>query len=86
MDIKLSENDDYFSTEYIIDQWEREGKMIEVPFYRRPLQSILNETSAYFTIEKVIEPQPTKTFELLEPKKYERLMKHPHFLLVKASK
>lgn len=86
MDIKLSKNGDYFSTEYIVDQWEREGKMIEVPFYRRPLQIILNEISAYFTIEKVIEPRPTKDFEVKDPAKYERLMKNPHFLIVKVSK
>ena len=86
MDIKLSKNDDYFSNELIIDQWEREGRLIEVPFYRRPLHEIMNETLEYFTLEKVIEPQPTKEFQMKEPKKYERLMKNPHFLIVKAVK
>ncbi|WP_391115767.1 class I SAM-dependent methyltransferase [Psychrobacillus sp. L3] len=42
MDIKLSKNDDSFSNELIIDQWEREGKLIVVPFYRRPLHEIMN--------------------------------------------
>lgn len=84
MDIKLSKNDDYFSNELIIDQWEREGKLIEVPFYRRPLHLILNETLKYFSIEKVIEPQPTSEFKIQDPKNYEKLMKNPHFFIVRA--
>jgi SAM-dependent methyltransferase len=86
MDIKLSVNDNYFSTELIVDKWKRQGKLIEVPFYRRPLHLILNETLEYFSIEKVIEPQPTKEFKIKEPEKYERLMKNPHFIIVKALK
>lgn len=86
MDIKLSVNGDYFSTEFIIDQWEREGKLIEVPFYRRPLQEIINGTLAYFSLEKLIEPQPTKVFKKEDPEKYERLMKNAHFMIVKAVK
>ncbi|QFF99115.1 class I SAM-dependent methyltransferase [Psychrobacillus glaciei] len=85
MDIKLSKNDDYFSNELIIDQWEREGNLIEVPFYRRPLHEIMNETLAYFTLKKVNEPQPTKEFQMKEPVKYEKLMKNPHFMIVKAT-
>lgn len=86
MDIKLSQNKDYFATGLIVDQWERAGKLIEVPFYRRPLHVIINETSTYFNIEKVIEPQPTKTFKLKKPEKYETLMTNPHFLIIKGSK
>lgn len=86
MDIKLSVNGDYFSKELIIDQWKREGKLIEVPFYRRPLNEIVNVTAAYFTLEKLIEPQPTKAFEEKKPEKYENLMKNAHFMIVKARK
>ncbi|MDI2588815.1 class I SAM-dependent methyltransferase [Psychrobacillus sp. NEAU-3TGS] len=69
MDIKLSENGDYFFTEYIVDQWKREGKLIDVPFYRRPLQEILSETLRYFSLVKIVEPQPTKEFQMKEPEK-----------------
>ncbi|WP_391209509.1 class I SAM-dependent methyltransferase [Psychrobacillus sp. L4] len=86
MDIKMSVNGDYFSNELIIDQWKREGKLIDVPFYRRPLHMIVNETLEYFSIEKLIEAQPTKEFKMKEPEKYERLMKNPHFMIVKAVK
>lgn len=86
MDIKLSQNNDYFATELIIDQWKRAGKLIEVPFYRRPLHVIINETSTFFNIEMIIEPQPTKAFKLKKPEKYKVLMNNPHFLIVKGTK
>lgn len=86
MDIKMSVNGDYFSNELIVDQWKREGKLIEVPYYRRPLHEIVNETIAYFSLEKLIEPQPTKAFKEEEPEKYEKLMKNAHFIIVSARK
>lgn len=86
MDIKLVASDDYFSTELIVGQWKRGNKMSDVPFYRRPLNVILNETLAQFTLEKIIEPQPTKEFEQKGPGKYEKLMKSLHFIIVKAFK
>lgn len=84
MDIKLSNNGDYFDTEFIIDQWEREGRIIEVPFFRRSLNEILNNTLDYFSLERVIEPQPTNEFKKIDPEKYNRLMKNPHFLIIIA--
>lgn len=84
MDIELSKNKEYFSTELIIDQWERQGRLIDVPFYRRPMNEILNKTFKYFSIESIIEPQPILEFKSLDPEKYERLMKNPHFLIIKA--
>lgn len=84
-DIKLLQDAHYFSTEMIIDNWTKEGKSFEVPFYRRPLHKILNETLNYFSIEKVIEPKPTMNFKAYAPDKYEALMNSPQFLIVKAS-
>lgn len=86
MDIKISQTGDYFSNELIIDKWKKAGKTFEVPFYRRPLQSILNETSTNFMVEKVIEPQPTDEFKKIAPESYQKLMKNPHFLIIKAKK
>ncbi|MGM9987202.1 MAG: class I SAM-dependent methyltransferase [Bacillaceae bacterium] len=86
MDLKLTTSGDYFDTEHIIDEWERKGKIIEVPFYRRPFQEIINKTVAHFSLEQLIEPQPTLAFKEILPEKYERLMKNPHFLIVKARK
>lgn len=82
MDIAMSQNKDYFSTELNIDQWKKEGKLFHIPFYRRPLHSILNETVEYFIIEKIIEPQPTLQYKMKAPESYEKLMKNPHFLII----
>lgn len=84
MDFKLSQNNDYFDTENIVDEWEKGGKIIEVPFYRRAFQEIINTTLDYFQIDKMIEPQPTEKFKKIEPDKYEKLMKNPHFLIMKV--
>ncbi|TKC18823.1 class I SAM-dependent methyltransferase [Robertmurraya kyonggiensis] len=86
MDIHLSEEKEYFSTELIIDTWKRQGELIKVPFYRRPLQSILNETVLYFSLKKIVEPQPVDECKEKAPESYERLMKNPQFLIIKAQK
>lgn len=84
MDIHLSQNQAYFETELIIDHWKKDGQTVEVPFYRRSLQTIVNEVVTYFIIDQIIEPQPTERFKQKAPEKYERLMKSPQFLIVKA--
>ncbi|GIN41091.1 class I SAM-dependent methyltransferase [Heyndrickxia oleronia] len=84
MDIHISQNEDYFANELLIDRWNKEGKIIEVLFYRRPLNEMINVTTTHFIIEKVIEPQPTQAFKTEAPEKYEKLMKKPHFIIVKA--
>ncbi|MGM9950348.1 MAG: class I SAM-dependent methyltransferase [Lysinibacillus sp.] len=83
-DVALLQDFRYHSTELIIDHWNKEGKIYDVPFYRRPLQTILNETLSYFSIEKVIEPKPTLLFKEQAPEKYEKLLNRPTFLIVKA--
>ncbi|MFD2045452.1 class I SAM-dependent methyltransferase [Ornithinibacillus salinisoli] len=83
-DLRLLQNASYFSTELITDVWKKDGKTYEVPFYRRPLHTILNTTLKYFSIEKVIEPQPTLNFKERAPEKYEHLLKNPQFLIIKA--
>lgn len=84
-DIQLLENASYFSTELIIGRWRKDGKLFDVPFYRRPLQDILNETLAFFAIEKIIEPVPTAKFRELKPESFEKLMNSPNFLIIKVT-
>ncbi|EIM05236.1 type 11 methyltransferase [Planococcus antarcticus DSM 14505] len=85
-DLKLLNRPQYFSTELIVDQWNKAGKTYQVPFYRRPLSEILNTLIAYFSIEQVTEPEPTAKFKELEPEKYDKLMKSPNFLILKVRK
>lgn len=83
-DIQWLEQGDYFSTELIIDQWIKEGQSFNVPFYRRPLPAILNETLICFEIDQVIEPLPTAEFRTQKPEQADRLLKSPQFLIIKA--
>lgn len=85
-DLQLLNESHYFSTELIVDQWNKAGKTYHVPFYRRPLSEILNTCIAYFPIEQVTEPKPTAKFQELAPEQYDRLMKSPNFLILKVCK
>jgi ubiquinone/menaquinone biosynthesis C-methylase UbiE len=84
MDIDLSKEKAYFSTELITEQWNKGGKATEVVFYRRPLQQIINVTAQYFNLERITEPVPTEAFKRVKPNSYERLMQKPAFLIIKA--
>ncbi len=83
-DISLSENKQYFETELLTDHWQRGEKSIEVLFYRRPLQHIVNTTVRFFHLDRLVEPAPTDNFKKKLPESYERLMQKPNFLIVKA--
>ena len=72
----------YFATELIEDYWDWVGT---VRFYRRPLTAIVSAlTDAGFVIEQLIEPQPTEWFRDNKPDAYEKLLKQPEFLLIRA--
>jgi len=83
MDWKLFDKEDYFAVELLEDEWDI-GK---VQFYRRPLTAISQALdSAGFVVERLLEPQPTDEFRRAQPKEYEKLMKNPWFLCVRARK
>ena len=83
MDWKLFNTEDYFATELLEDEWDI-GK---VTFYRRPLKAICEALhNAGFWIEQLLEPHPTADFRRVNPEGYERLMKNPWFLVIRARK
>ncbi|NHN33382.1 class I SAM-dependent methyltransferase [Paenibacillus agricola] len=93
MDFKHFERSYYFAHELLMETWnKKESGPVEVTFYRRPLQEIVNVTAAQFTIERIVEPQPDLDSkdkpEALDWYKrwFERLSTNPHFLMVKARK
>lgn len=93
MDVKHFDRQDYFARELLTEVWNKpESGPVEVSFYRRPIQEIINLTSSWFRIDQLIEPQPSVADkdnpEAKEwmAKWYERLMTNPHFLIVKALK
>lgn len=93
MDVKHVIRPDYFARELLTEVWNKqESGPVEVTFYRRPIQEIINVTSSRFRIEQIVEPQPSLVHkdnpEAAEwvAKWFDRLMTNPHFLIVKANK
>jgi ubiquinone/menaquinone biosynthesis C-methylase UbiE len=83
----LREARDYFQTERVEYTWRGFGTPVLVPSYRRPLMEVFNSLSdAGFAVDRVVEPLPTKEFRQQDPEDYERLMKRPSFLCVRACK
>lgn len=85
-DLQLLENVDYFSTELIVDSWNKGGKTYKVPFFRRSLGDVFESLLVHFSIDRVIEPKPTALFKELAPEQYAKLIKRPNFLILKVSK
>lgn len=74
----------YFDTEPVEQVW---GELGSVRFYRRPLSDVTEALAASgFVIERLIEPKPTTAFREASPEAYERLLKAPNFLLIRARK
>lgn len=72
----------YRTVEHVVDHWKLIGR---VEFYRRPWAEILGSLrDAGFTVENVVEPEPTERFRELEPEAWERIRRLPEFLLVLA--
>lgn len=83
-DWKWFDKDDYFALELLEDAWEDVGK---ITYFHRPLSAISRDLAAAgFSIERLLEPQPTDAFRRANADEYERLMKNPHFLVVRAVK
>ncbi|KOP81379.1 ubiquinone biosynthesis methyltransferase UbiE [Bacillus sp. FJAT-21945] len=77
--------EDYFETQVLSETWDKPNITIDVSFYRRPLQSIVNETTEYFTLNQLIEPQPQEKMKEVKETAYDYLMTNPHFLIVKSA-
>jgi SAM-dependent methyltransferase len=72
----------YADIEPVEDYWKWVGT---VRYYRRPLSAIIEAlTNAGLAVERLVEPLPTDEFRKLKPAAYERLLRHPEFLLVRA--
>ncbi|WP_127530050.1 class I SAM-dependent methyltransferase [Paenibacillus kobensis] len=92
MDFTHFERPDYFAHELLSEVWnKKESGPVEVTFYRRPIQEVINATAELFVIDRVIEPQPEA--ELWNNpdalawcnRWFDRLSIRPHFLIVKAN-
>lgn len=72
----------YAATEHVVDHWDWVG---DVEFYRRPLSEVVAAVvDSGFVIERLVEPVPVAEFRALDPDAWERLMRQPEFLIVRA--
>jgi len=70
----------YFETECRVKAWD-----VEVPYYRRPLEGMLNPLlEAGFRLETVAEPRPTERFRERWPERYETESRQPVFFAWRA--
>lgn len=84
---RFREKANYFEVQQIEETWRGFGFDIVVPFYRRSLSAMINPLiAAGFLLDKILEPRPLPEFYENEPEDYERLMKQPGFICIRAIK
>ena len=77
--------DDYFATEEVSETWDGFGDLVEVRFYRRPLEAVVNPLlDAGFQLERLVEAKPTDRFREKDPETYDRVSREPTFLCLRA--
>lgn len=77
----------YFETRLVEETWRGFGIEVDVPFFRRPLEAIVNPLfDAGFFLDRLLEPLPTEEFKRVEPEDYEKLKKQPGFMSIRARK
>jgi SAM-dependent methyltransferase len=83
MDWKYFNREDYFALDLVEDDWDI-GTM---RYYRRPLTAMSQalDTSG-FVIERLLEPQPTEDLKKMNAAGYEKHLKNPLFLIIRARK
>lgn len=85
MDFTVFQRDNYFLTELLEDEWDVNKAKVKVQFYRRPISSIISSLlHAGFIIEELLEPMPTEEFRQALPDAYEKLLRKPQFLFIRA--
>ncbi|QHT62188.1 methyltransferase domain-containing protein [Paenibacillus lycopersici] len=83
----------YFPRQLLSEVWNKKAAgPVEVSFYHRSMQDILNAVAASFVIERIVEPQPDEASAALPEaagwfaKWQGYLSTRPHFLIVEARK
>lgn len=86
-DFLYYKSDNYFATEKVGTVWRGFGKPVYVPAYRHSLSAVINpllETG--FILERVLEPLPMEEFKQADPEEYDKLMRYPGFICLRAQK
>ena len=78
----------YFDIEQVQMQWSGFGEPRPViTLFRRSFGAVINPIlEAGLLMDTVLEPKPTEQFKHDDPEEYERLMRNPAFICVRAKK
>lgn len=80
-------NGNYFEVERVECEWRAFVTRVRMPSYRRPLQAMLGPLlEAGFLLERLLEPRPVPEFRDQDPRDYEKLMRQPGFICLRARK
>lgn len=77
--------DNYFEVEEVTETWDGFGDPVDVTFYRRPIEQVVNPLlESGFTLERMLEAKPTEQFRQKAPETYERIFGTTTFLCIRA--
>jgi ubiquinone/menaquinone biosynthesis C-methylase UbiE len=77
--------EDYFETREVSCQWTGFGEKVLMPSYYHSLGTLTGALAGNgFVIERVLEPRPTREFQAADPEGYEKLLKFPLFICIRA--
>ena len=78
----------YFESELVSAPWKGFGEPYPViHFYRRPLQQVINPLlEAGLRLDYLLEPLPTEQYRRKDPENYQKLLKEPGFICIRARK
>jgi ubiquinone/menaquinone biosynthesis C-methylase UbiE len=83
----LRSKGDYFENELVEAEWKSFGPSVLMPYYRRPLTAVLSSImDAGFFLEKMLEPAPVPESRQVDPDMYDKYLKEPAFLCIRARK
>jgi SAM-dependent methyltransferase len=72
----------YAEVQPVEEEWKGIGR---VRFFRRSFTAICDALAdARFPVERLVEPVPTQAFRATKPESYQRLLRRPEFLIVRA--
>lgn len=85
-DLRTSGSDDYFGIYQFTEDWQREGRVMRMRFWHRPLRAMLASFAAGgFALEEIREPEPSRELAEVAPEDYRNLTRRPQFILFAVS-
>lgn len=81
MDMRISGSGNYFGTYAFTEDWERDGQMMRMRFWHRPLRAMLSAFSAWgFAVDEIAEPDRCPEMASDSSDSYRHLTRNAQFL------